>query len=269
MVMLTDLLERKRALEEENARIQRDLGILRQIDELARQLDEPASEPEPAVRIPVGGDEQRQARRDAEDAEAGRAIIEHEHEQEAQRQDEERRDAERLEAAAAVPAERRRRSSGEVTRVLDALKHFRGTALQIDLVKKSGLNSGQVSAVCAQLEEDGQIRCLGKGGYQNKSKRWRLIDGDDDGTVARANGGHDLSPRVRKAIESDAKKRGRQAPTLEGRILSMLTIHPGWEVRQIGVELGIPASTVGRLIGKLVAEGEVVGEGKGFRRVMS
>lgn len=255
MVMLTDLLERKRALEEEDARIQRKLEILRQIDDLASQLDDPELPVEPVIPDPP---------EPAPDHEVHAAA------------DAPPKPAEAPPPPPAPPkppappatgeaAKRgRRRSSGEVDKVLAALAHFRGEALQIDIAKKSGMASGQTSQVCAQLEADGRIKCVGMGGYQNKSKRWRL-------TEPPANGAPPISSRVRKAIERADQRAGRQPPTLEGRILSVLTITPGMTIPEVAAEVGVPASTVGRLVAKLKAEGEVIdaNDTGRYRRVMS
>lgn len=262
MVQLTDLLERQRVLAEEQARIQRDLGILNQIAELAAQLDEPHAN----GGVSVAERDERQKEPEA----AAPAPATAEPETAAPPAPPPPPDRPAPPATDEPEAKRKGPSSGQRERLLKALHDLRGTALQIDLKKKSGLDSGTTSVVCRALEAEGVIRAAGKGGYMNKSTRWKLVE--QPGTAARASGGHELSPRVRKAIERDAKKKGpTQPPTHEGRILSVLTISPGMTIPEIAAEVSIPASTVGRLVGKLKAEGEVIdADDRGhFRRVMS
>lgn len=276
MVMLTDLLDRKRALEAEDARIQRDLRILRQIDELAQQLDEPhcpaPPEPDPEQvvhRIRVGTTPEdliRERLRTPTSTAAAPAPPETEPAAPPAPPPPPRPPA--PPGTAEPEAKRSRVSSGQRKRLLQAMHDLRGTALQIDLLRKSGLSSPTVSVLCRELEAEGVFKNVGKGGYANKSIRWQLVSSEPAPTQ------RPLTPRVRRAIETDEKKAKRgahQSPTHEGRILSVLSISPGMTVPELAAEVGIPASTVGRLVGKLKGEGEVVdADDRGhYRRVMS
>jgi hypothetical protein len=258
MVMLTDLLERKEQLEQENARIERKLSILRQIDELAKQLEDPELPVEPAIPEPPAYEGDVAGRTNGA---SPAAAPEPEPEPEPE--------AEPAETEAAAEPQRRKSSESQRERILQALVDLRGTALQIDLLKKSGLASPLVSAACRDLAEAGLIRAIGRGGSQNRSVKWQLTADKLPPAVAQ----RPISPRVRKVIEQEAKRsarQGRQPATHEGRILTRLVMHDTMTVPELAADLGIPASTVGRLIGKLREEGEVVDKtGNGdWRRVM-
>jgi hypothetical protein len=272
MVMLTDLLERKEQLEQENARIERKLSILRQIDELAKQLEDPELPVEPAIPEPPAYEGDVAGRTNGASPAAApepEPEPEPELEPELEPEPEPEPEAEPAETEAAAEPQRRKSSESQRERILQALVDLRGTALQIDLLKKSGLASPLVSAACRDLAEAGLIRAIGRGGYQNRSVKWQLTADKLPPAVAQ----RPISPRVRKVIEQEAKRsarQGRQPATHEGRILTRLVMHDTMTVPELAADLGIPASTVGRLIGKLREEGEVVDKtGNGdWRRVM-
>jgi hypothetical protein len=263
MVMLTDLLERKEQLEQENARIQRKLSSC------ARSTSWRSSSRTRSCRSSRPSRSRRPTRATSRAAPTAPRRPRHPSPSRRAAPAEPEPEPEPAETEAAAEPQRRKSSESQRERILQALVDLRGTALQIDLLKKSGLASPLVSAACRDLAEAGLIRAIGRGGYQNRSVKWQLTADKLPPAVAQ----RPISPRVRKVIEQEAKRsarQGRQPATHEGRILTRLVMHDTMTVPELAADLGIPASTVGRLIGKLREEGEVVDKtGNGdWRRVM-